>query len=178
MLWKIISLFVTAASAMDMPDGYEILHQDGEFQVLIDGSDKAKLGGTKPKRGDNISVHYVGKFEDGNEFDSSYKRDRPFVFEVGQSKVISCWDQAFMHLSKGMKAKLNCPPEYAYGAGGAGRIIPPDATLTFDIELLDINPPESGSSSKGSSTETTSKSKPKKKDRWKDLPAVGDESTH
>ena len=109
---------------------------------------------------------------DGDEFDSSYRRDRPFVFEVGQGRVIKCWDQAFLHLSKGMKARLHCPSEYAYGSGGAGRIIPPDTALQFDIELLDINPPEDSASS-------TSRSQPKKrKQSWRDLPPVGDESTH
>ena len=181
-LSKLVSLMaamcVTEAGAgMDIPAGYETLHEDGDFKVLIEGSEKAKLGGKRPSVGDRISVHYSGRFEDGDEFDSSYRRERPFVFEVGQARVIACWDQAFLHLSKGMKARLHCPSEYAYGAGGAGRIIPPDAALTFDIELLDINPPEGGKSS-STSSESTSRSQRKRKKSWQDLPAVGDETTH
>ena len=87
-------------------------------------------------------MHYRGSFENGDEFDSSYKREKPFIFEVGQNRVIKCWDQAFPHLTKGQKARLHCPSDYAYGSGGAGRIIPPNADLFFDIELVDINPPE------------------------------------
>ena len=81
-----------------------LLHQEGDFQVLVDST--ALNNGQKPQTGDKVAVHYTGTFEDGEEFDSSYKRDRPFVFEIGKGRVIKCWDQAFMHLSKGMKAKL------------------------------------------------------------------------
>ena len=117
-----------------------LLHQDGDFQVLVDS--KAITDGQKPQAGDKVAVHYTGTFEDGEEFDSSYKRDRPFVFEIGKGRVIKCWDQAFMHLSKGMKAKSQCPHEFAYGQAGAGRIIPPNSDLTFEVELVDINPVE------------------------------------
>ena len=87
-------------------------------------------------------VHYVGRFEDGDDFDSSFKRNRPFTFEIQKNKVIRCWDDGFLHLAKGMRARLLCPPDYAYGSSGAGRVIPPDSDLVFDVELLDINPPE------------------------------------
>jgi len=82
-------------AAVEVPAGYETLHQEGEFAVFVDSSEIAKLAGNKPALGDRISVHYTGKFLDGEEFDSSYKRERPFIFEVGQGRVISCWDQAF-----------------------------------------------------------------------------------
>ena len=94
----------------------------------------------KPVAGDKVSVHYDGRFTDGNQFDSSYKRSRPFTFEIGNGNVIRCWEEAFMHLSKGMKAQVYCPSDYAYGSSGAGRIIPPDSDLIFDVELVDINP--------------------------------------
>ena len=119
-----------------------------------------------------MAVHYDGRFPEGNQFDSSYKRERPFVFEIGNGKVIRCWDEAFAHLSKGMKARLYCPSEYAYGSGGAGRIIPPDADLVFDVELIDINPIEKPPE------EVAKPQKRKRKNSWSDLPPVGDDSTH
>mmetsp|Transcript_9295 Transcript_9295/g.11366 ORF Transcript_9295/g.11366 Transcript_9295/m.11366 type:complete len:131 (-) Transcript_9295:55-447(-) len=76
-----------------------------------------------------------------------------------------------MHLSKGMTARLHCPSHYAYGSSGAGRIIPPDADLIFDVELLDINPSDKPA-------EEPTKSRSRKKKKWSDLPPVGDESTH
>ena len=150
-----------------------ILHEVGDFKITINQSEKEKLGGKKPTVGDKISVHYRGKFVDGNEFDSSFKRNRPFLFDVGQGRVIKCWDQAFLQLTKGMKATLYCPAEYAYGSSGAGRIIPPNSDLIFDVELIDINapPPEEP-------TETSKSKRRKKKSKWEDLPPVGDDSTH
>ena len=126
-----------------------------------------------------MAVHYSGRFPNGEEFDSSYSRQRPFTFEIGVGRVIKCWDQAFLHLSKGVKAQINCPSDYAYGAGGAGRIIPPNSDLVFDVELVEINPTEEAAGSKAESNdENVSKSRPKRKSSWKDLPAIGDESTH
>ena len=118
-----------------------------------------------------MAVHYAGKFPEGKQFDSSYQRERPFVFEIGSGKVIRCWDEAFMHLAKGTKARLYCPSDYAYGSGGAGRIIPPDSDLIFDVELIDINPTEKPA-------EEVAKPRKKRKSSWSDLPPTGDETTH
>ena len=92
---------------------------------------------------DSVKVHYHGTFLNGDKFDSSYDRNQPMRFTVGKKSVIKCWDEGFLYLAKGMKAKLNCPPDYAYGHAGAGGVIPPDATIIFDVELLDFTSPQS-----------------------------------
>ncbi len=73
---------------------------------------------------------------DGKVFDSSVTRNQPFVFQLGVGQVISCWDEGVAKLNKGAKAVLTCPPEMAYGASGAGGVIPPNATLKFEVELI------------------------------------------
>ena len=95
-----------------------------------------KADGAKPKKGDKIAAHYAGRLLDGKQFDSSYDRGQPLTFNVGSGHVIKCWDEAFMHLSVGMKAQLYCPADYAYGSRGAGGVIPANADLIFDVELV------------------------------------------
>jgi FKBP-type peptidyl-prolyl cis-trans isomerase FkpA len=92
--------------------------------------------GAKPTAADRVKVHYRGTLADGQEFDSSYARNEPAVFPL--SKVIRCWTQAMQHIQVGGKARLTCPPATAYGERGAGGLVPPNATLTFDVELLSI----------------------------------------
>ena len=77
-------------------------------------------------------------FPNGQKFDSSYDRGQPLEFVVGAGQVIKGWDEGFLKLSVGSKARLTCPPEFAYGAAGAGGVIPPNATLIFDVELVAI----------------------------------------
>jgi peptidylprolyl isomerase len=96
--------------------------------------------GPVPKPGDLVSVHYVGTLEDGTEFDSSYGRGEPFNFSLGQGMVIAGWDEGIGLMQVGGKARLIIPPELAYGERGAGGVIPPNATLIFDVELIDILP--------------------------------------
>ena len=85
-----------------------------------------------------MTAHYTGTLLDGTVFDSSVKRNQPFKFTLGHGQVIKCWDEGFAQLKKGGKAVLNCPPDYAYGERGAGGLIPPNASLTFEVELLDF----------------------------------------
>ncbi len=92
--------------------------------------------GPKPPAGATISCHYKGYFPDGKEFDSSFKRNQPFSFPLGQGRVIKAWDLAVADMQKGEKCTITAPPELAYGSRGAGGVIPPNAVLKFDIELL------------------------------------------
>ena len=88
--------------------------------------------------GSHVKVHYTGKLTDGTKFDSSRDRGQPLEFVVGAGQVIRGWDEGITQLQKGQKAILTCPPDYAYGAAGAGGVIPPNATLIFDVELVDF----------------------------------------
>ena len=96
--------------------------------------------GTGPvvPKGAMVKVHYTGKLLDGTVFDSSVTRGEPLEFKVGVGQVIRGWDEGICQLQKGQKAILTCPPHYAYGAQGAGDSIPPDATLTFEVEVVDF----------------------------------------
>ncbi len=85
-----------------------------------------------------VIAHYTGTLTDGTKFDSSRDRGQPFTFTIGMGQVIKAWDEGFAQMSKGQKAKLTCSPDYAYGDRGAGGVIPPKATLIFDVELIDI----------------------------------------
>nr|WP_315490672.1 FKBP-type peptidyl-prolyl cis-trans isomerase [uncultured Rhodoferax sp.] len=92
--------------------------------------------GAMPTAVDRVKVHYRGTLLDGTEFDSSYKRNEPAVFPL--SGVIRCWTQGVQKMKVGGKAKLTCPAATAYGERGAGSLVPPNATLNFDVELLAI----------------------------------------
>ena len=88
--------------------------------------------------GSRVKVHYTGKLTNGTVFDSSVARGTPLEFVVGTGQVIRGWDEGITQLQKGQKAVLTCPPDYAYGAAGAGGVIPPNATLIFEVELIDF----------------------------------------
>ena len=85
-----------------------------------------------------MAVHYTGWLTDGRKLDSSVDRGQPFVFTVGRGQVIKGWDQGVATMKVGDKVRLTLPPEFGYGARGAGNVIPPNATLIFEVELLEI----------------------------------------
>lgn len=94
--------------------------------------------GRKAELGDTATVHYTGWLEDGTKFDSSFDRNEPFSFRVGSGMVIKGWDEGVGTMNKGGKRRLIIPPHLGYGRRGAGNIIPPNATLTFEVELIDL----------------------------------------
>ena len=94
--------------------------------------------GPVPQAGDIVSVHYTGTLTNGVVFDSSYQRNEPLSFPLGAGMVIPGWDEGIGLMHQGGKARLTIPPELAYGERGAGGVIPPNATLIFDVELVDV----------------------------------------
>ncbi len=111
----------------------EITTQSGlTYTDLVEGT------GASPKRGDTVSVHYVGTLEGGKEFDSSYKRGEPSDFQIGVGKVIKGWDEGLMTMKVGGKRRLVIPGKLGYGPQGRPPDIPPNATLLFDVELKGI----------------------------------------
>ena len=90
------------------------------------------------EKGDKIAMHYTGTLANGSKFDSSRDRGRPLEFTLGIGQVIKAWDEGIQGMAVGEQAILTCPPEKAYGSRGAGGVIPPNATLTFDVELMGV----------------------------------------
>lgn len=95
--------------------------------------------GEQAKAGKTVSVHYTGKFQDGKVFDSSISRGEPISFPLGAGRVIKGWDEGIALMKVGGKAQLVIPPHLAYGESGAGGVIPPNATLVFDVELVSVD---------------------------------------
>ena len=117
----------------DVTIGQEITTESGLMYVAH------TLGtGPQPKVGQTIAVHYTGRLTDGNVFDSSIERGQPIVFPVGVGRVIKGWDEGLLAMRVGGKRTLTIPPHLGYGERGAGAVIPPNATLIFDVELLEI----------------------------------------
>ena len=108
-----------------------------EVEILSD------IPGTGPtiKNHYKVSVHYKGFLEDGTEFDSSFKRNQPFVFQIGLRQVIPGWEIGLINMKVGGKRKIKIPSELAYGENGAGEFIPPNANLIFEVEIISIQPP-------------------------------------
>ena len=119
-----------AAGPVKAADGSETWPSGLVFRTIKEGT------GASPSPTDTVKVHYRGTFPDGKEFDSSYTRGQPAEFPL--NRVIPCWTEGVQKLKVGGKAKLTCPPAIAYGAKGAGGVIPPNATLNFDVELIGI----------------------------------------
>jgi peptidylprolyl isomerase len=101
-------------------------------------TDLVKGTGAAPTSGKSVTVHYTGTLENGTKFDSSVDRGQPFMFRIGAGEVIPGWDEGVISMKVGGKRKLVIPPQLGYGAAGAGGVIPPNATLIFEVELLDV----------------------------------------
>jgi peptidylprolyl isomerase len=138
----IFTLLITLASVGCDPSGresgkraaIEVVQMDGiKRETLEQGKDTGAIAET----GKRVSVHYVGTFESGEQFDSSRDRNQPFTFTLGAGQVISGWDQGVNGMKEGQRVRLTVPPEHGYGARQVGPI-PPNTTLYFDIELLEV----------------------------------------
>ncbi len=133
-----LSLLASAAAAQDNAVLTAAAQEAGAqrtasglvYRSLKDGN------GVTPTASDVVRVHYRGTFPGGKEFDSSYSRGKPIEFPL--DRVIPCWTEGVQMMKAGGKAKLTCPPAIAYGARGAGDVIPPNATLQFEVELLGV----------------------------------------
>ena len=112
-------------------NSYDI--QGMKVEILQQGA------GAAAKAGDTVTVNYVGTLADGTKFDSSIDRGQPFEFTLGQNSVIQGWELGVVGMKVGEKRRLTIPPELGYGSQGAGGVIPPNATLTFEVDMLKIN---------------------------------------
>ena len=112
--------------------GFETTDSGLRYQIIQKGT------GAKAEKGKTVSVHYKGSLTDGTVFDSSYKRNAPIDFALGMGQVIAGWDEGISLLNVGSKARFVIPSDLGYGSSGAGGVIPPDATLIFDVELMDV----------------------------------------
>lgn len=129
----IISILVIAAVLIALP---AFAREGGKTVTTASGLkyiDEVVGKGASPSVGKHVKVHYTGTLENGKKFDSSVDRDQPFTFVIGVGQVIPGWDEGVMTMKVGGKRKLIIPPNLGYGARGAGGVIPPNATLLFDL---------------------------------------------
>ncbi|WP_338733365.1 peptidylprolyl isomerase [Mangrovimonas cancribranchiae] len=143
-----IEAFRTFEGAREKRIAEEQAAREAELDKLAAGFKKTDSGlryqiiqqgeGKQPEKGSTVKVHYKGQLADGTVFDSSYKRNQPLEFAVGVGQVISGWDEGIGLLNVGSKARLVIPSDLGYGSRGAGGVIPPNATLVFDVELMDV----------------------------------------
>lgn len=146
--WNAIEAFRTFEGARSQRIAEEKEKAEAELQKIAAGFDKTESGlrfkmiqkgnGKRAGKGTNVSVHYEGSLVNGQVFDSSYQRKEPISFQLGIGQVIPGWDEGIGLLKVGDKARFVIPSHLAYGSAGAGGVIPPNATLIFDVELMDV----------------------------------------
>lgn len=135
---KKVFLFAACVGILGGAIWYASSRQEGEPQMELPNS----VSVPQAETGDILLVHYEGKLQDGTIFDSSYERGTPFQFQLGAGEVIAGWDQGVAGMREGEKKELVIPPELAYGEQGVPGVIPPNATLIFQVELLEIQKEE------------------------------------
>ncbi|MFT6931258.1 MAG: FKBP-type peptidyl-prolyl cis-trans isomerase [Sediminicola sp.] len=146
--WNAVEAFRTFEGSREKKLAAEKAKQAAELDKVAAGFDETASGlrykiiqkgnGVMAKKGQIVSVHYEGALINGTVFDSSYKRNQPIDFELGVGQVIPGWDEGVSLLKVGDKARFVIPSNLAYGSAGAGGVIPGDATLVFDVELMKI----------------------------------------
>jgi FKBP-type peptidyl-prolyl cis-trans isomerase len=146
--WNAIEAFRTFEGSREKRIAEQKRMAEEAMEKLAAGFDKTESGlrykmiqkgsGKQAEKGKQVSVHYQGSLENGQVFDSSYKRKQPIDFQLGVGQVISGWDEGIALLQVGDKARFVIPSHLGYGSRGAGGVIPPDATLIFDVELMDV----------------------------------------
>jgi FKBP-type peptidyl-prolyl cis-trans isomerase len=131
--WQAVSWQATPMLAKGTSMSGEVTTASGlKYIDILEGS------GEGPRPGQSVTVHYTGTLEDGTKFDSSLDRGQPYTFQIGVGRVIKGWDEGVMSMKVGGKRKLIIPAHLGYGARGAGGVIPPNATLLFDVELISV----------------------------------------
>ena len=132
----LISMIVGVLSGVSLSEaeGEKSIETSSGLQYL----DLVKGLGREAHVGETASVHYTGWLKDGTKFDSSLDRGQPFQFRLGAGRVIKGWDEGVVGMNIGSKRKIIIPPHLGYGTRGAGRVIPPNATLIFEVALLDL----------------------------------------
>ena len=146
--WNAVEAFRTFEGSRAKRESVEKAENEAKMEQLAAGFDKTESGlrykiiqkgsGKKAENGKTVSVHYEGSLESGKVFDSSYPRKKPIDFTLGQGQVIEGWDEGIALLQVGDKARFVIPSHLGYGSRGAGGAIPPNATLIFDVELIDV----------------------------------------
>jgi peptidyl-prolyl cis-trans isomerase A (cyclophilin A) len=146
--WNAIEAFRVFEGSRAKREAAERAEAEAKMEKLAAGFEKTESGlryqfiqrgnGKKAEKGRTVSVHYSGQLEDGKVFDSSYARKKPIEFPLGMGHVIEGWDEGIELLQVGDKARFVIPSHLGYGSRGAGGVIPPNATLVFDVELMDV----------------------------------------
>lgn len=129
--FKFITLAVLVTFAVCQNGTQDNSLNEPQIETLKEGDGKSF-----PSKGQQVTAHYRGTLMNGTEFDASYSRNQPFSFKLGVGQVIRCWDFTIARMSIGQKVKVVCPSDWAYGSRGAGGLIPPNADLIFEVELL------------------------------------------